>query len=69
MKVNNSLLQLKKDYKPTNISIDQMHKFEAKEITKKKIFAKNTWQEWYNLLINYIPEFIKQKWVVLKANL
>ena len=33
------------------------------------MFAKNTWYEWYNWLINYIPELIKKQWVVLKTKL
>ena len=34
-----------------------MDKFEEKKITKKRIFAKNTWFDW---LINYIPKPIQK---------
>ena len=30
-----------------------------KELVKKRTFTKNTWYDWYNWLINYIPEPIK----------
>ena len=33
-----------------------MDKSGEKERMKKRPFAKNTWFDWYNLLINYIPE-------------
>ena len=36
-----------------------MDKFEEKELAKNRMFAKNTWSEWYDLLINYIPEPVK----------
>ena len=43
-------------FKPINVSIDDMDKFEQKEM-KKKIPIKNPL---YNRLINYIPEPIKK---------
>ena len=33
-----------------------MDKFKKKGLTKKRTFAKNTWYNWHNWLINYIPE-------------
>ena len=45
-----------KDNKPINRSIDDMDKFEEKEITKKNSFAKNTWYDCYNSLINFFHE-------------
>ena len=33
--------------------LDDMGKFEEKQIRKKKTFAKNTWYIWYKQLINY----------------
>ena len=63
--IKNSPLELKKDFKPANISLNDMDKFKEKEITKKRKFA-NTWYNWYNSLISYIPEPIT-KWVVLKS--
>ena len=35
-----------------------MNKFEKK--TKKRAFTNNTWYYWYDCLINYIPEPIKE---------
>ena len=40
----------------SNICIEYMDKFEEKEMIKKKLFTKNTWYDW---LIHYIPESIK----------
>ena len=40
LKVKNSPFKLKKDFKPVNVSIDDMDKFEEKELIKKKRFAK-----------------------------
>ena len=40
-----------------------MDKSGQKERMKKRPFAKNTCFDWYNLLINYIPESsIKNGW-------
>ena len=39
-------------FKPIIVSIDDMHKFEQKEMKKIKPI-KNTWHDW---LINYIPK-------------
>ena len=44
------------------VSIDGMDKFEQKEIKKIRPI-KNTWYDW---LINYIPESIKNMQLVLK---
>ena len=40
LKVKSSLLELEKDFKPNNISINYMNTFEEKEITKERTFAK-----------------------------
>ena len=40
-----------------------MDKFEKKEI-KYRTFTKNTWYDWCDWLINYIPQSIKKQWVV-----
>ena len=37
-----------------------MDKFEEKELIKKRTFTKNTWFDWCDWLINYIPEPIKK---------
>ena len=42
-----------------------MDRFEEKQMNTKTI-TKNTWYDWYDLLTNYIPESIKNPWVVLK---
>ena len=36
--------------------MDDMDKFGEKQLTKKITFAKKTWYDWYDWLINYIPE-------------
>ena len=56
LKVKNSTLKLENDFKPINISINDMDKFEKKELTTKRTFTKNTWYNWYDWLINYILE-------------
>ena len=38
-----------------------MNRFERKEPTKKRTFTNNTWYNWYDWLINYIPEPIKNR--------
>ena len=43
-------------FKPIMVSIDDMNKFEQKEM-KKIRRIKNTWYDW---LINYIPEPIRK---------
>ena len=40
LKIKNSPLEFEKDFKPINISIDNMDKFEGKKIKKKRRFAK-----------------------------
>ena len=52
--------------KPINVSIDDMGKFEEKEMIKKRPFVKSTW---YNWLINYIDKTIKKQCVVLRITL
>ena len=42
-------------FKPITVSIDNMDKFEQKEMKKKRLI-KNTWYDW---LINYISEPIR----------
>ena len=37
-----------------------MNKFEKEELSKKRTFTKNTWYDWSDWLINYIPEPIKK---------
>ena len=49
-------------FKPIIVLIDGMDKFEQKEIKKIRPI-KNTWYDW---LINYIPEPIKNMQLVLK---
>ena len=42
-----SLLELEKDFKPINVSIDHMDKFEGKVIKNKRWFARNIQQVQY----------------------
>ena len=46
LKVKNSPLESKKDFKPIKVSMDDMDKFEEKQITEKRTFAKNTCYNW-----------------------
>ena len=70
LKVNNSTLELERDFKPINISINDMGKFgKKKRTTNKRTFTKNCCYDWYDWLINYTPESIKKPWVVLKTKL
>ena len=52
--------RLENNFKTINISINDMDKFEKKELTKKRTFTKNIWYDWYNWLIKYIPEPLKK---------
>ena len=55
--------RLENNFKPINISMNDIDKFEKKkkkELTKKSTFTKNNWYDCYNWLINYIPESIKK---------
>ena len=48
--------RLENNFKPMNIAINDMDKFEnKKEITKKRTFTKNSRYDLYDWLINYIP--------------
>ena len=62
--LKNSALELENDFKSINISINDMDKFEKKELTKKRTFTKNTWWDWYDWLINYVaePKRKKREW-------
>ena len=44
------MLIVQVSFKPINISINDVDKFE------KRTFTKDFWCDWYNWLINYIPE-------------
>ena len=48
--------QLEKFFQIINIYITDADKSEKKELTKKRTFTKNTWCDWYDWFINYIPE-------------
>ena len=39
-KLKKNPLKLEKDFKPINVSVDDMDKFEEQEITKKRTFLK-----------------------------
>ena len=40
--------------------MNDMDKFEKTEVTKRRTFNKN-WNDWYDWLINYIPDPIKTR--------
>ena len=60
-KKKTSILELENNFKSGNVSINDMDKFEKKELTKKSTFTKSNWYDWYDWLTNYIPEPIKTK--------
>ena len=55
-----SSLELGKDFKPINISINDVDKFE-KKLTKKRTFTNNTWYGSYDWLIDYIYSSLQEK--------
>ena len=58
LKVKASPLELEKDFKPTKVSIDNMDKFEEKELIKKRMFTTKHLVLLVQLII-YIPKPIK----------
>ena len=47
------------NFKPTNVSIDDMDKLEQKEVMKKRLLAKSTCYSCQDWFINYIPDPVK----------
>ena len=43
-----------------NSTMNDMDKFEKTEVAKRRTFNKN-WNDWYDWLINYIPDPIKTR--------
>ena len=60
LKVKNCNFELENDFKTINTSINDIGNVLKKELTKNRAFTKNTWHNWYDWLINYIPEPIKK---------
>ena len=60
--VNNRALELKRDFKQINVSVNDTNKLEDKKINKKETFSNNTWYNWYDLLNNCISGSIKNRW-------
>ena len=60
LKVKNCNFELENGFKTINTSINDIGNFLKKELTKNRAFTKNTWHNWYDWLINYIPEPIKK---------
>ena len=60
--VNNRALELKRDFKQINVSVNDTNKLEDKKINKKGTFSNNTWNNWYDLLNNCISRSIKNRW-------
>lgn len=57
---NKQLKNSTNNFKRINISVNEMGKFEKKELTKYKTFTKRTCYSWYDCLINYIYKLIKK---------
>lgn len=60
--VNNRALELKRDFKQINVSVNDTNKLEDKKINKKGTFSNNTWYNCYDLLNNCISGSIKNRW-------
>ena len=61
--------RLENIFKRINISINDLFKFVKKELTKKRTFTKSTLYDWYDWLINYIPETIINPKAELNTNI
>ena len=60
--LKNSTLELEINFRPINISINDIDRFKKKkELKKKRKFTKNTWYDRYDWSINYFPEPIKNR--------
>ena len=55
------------NFKPIDISINRMTKFQERKTMKQRNVAKTTCYDWYDWLINYILEPMKKLWMVLKT--
>ena len=44
--LKNSTLELDNNFKPSNISMNDMEKFEKKELTKNRTFTRSSWNDW-----------------------
>ena len=44
--LKNSTLELENDFKQSNISMNDMEKFEKKELTKNRTFTRSSWNDW-----------------------
>ena len=52
--------QLENNFKLINISPYDRHKLGKKRFNKEENIYKKTWHNWYDFLINYVPEPIKK---------
>ena len=44
--LKNSTLESENNFKPSNISMNDMEKFEKKELTKNRTFTRSSWNDW-----------------------
>ena len=51
-------------FKPINLSIDDMLKFEEQKMIEKRLFEKNTWSDCSDSWINFISEPTKNRWLL-----
>ena len=58
--LKNRTLELENNFNPINLSINDLDKLKKKKKTKQITFAQNTCYNWYDWLINEIPEPIKK---------
>ena len=45
LKIQNSILNIEKNFKPCNVSTDDTDGYREKEISKTNTFVKNTWYD------------------------
>ena len=52
-------MKIYENFRPINVSIDNMHKFEENKMMKMRGSAQISWSNQGNLIINYISKYIK----------
>ena len=53
-------MKIYENFRPINVSIDKMHKFEEHKMMKMRGSAQISWSNQGNWIINYISKYIKR---------
>ena len=53
-------MKIYENFRPINVSIDNMHKFEENKMMKMRGSAQISWSNQGNLIINYISKYIEK---------